>query len=783
MKNKTAPKYIYFFFCFVFLIVYCQYAYIALFPSVYGINMSEFATKRNVVTSILYAKRGTIYDSDLNSLAMDVSSYTVVAYLSPTRTGESVIPYHVIDKEDTSEKLSSILGGETDYYLSLLNQELYQTYLGTTGFNLSETKKKEIEDLNLPGIEFEESYKRYYPNSDFASYILGYARKQNSLTVQVGEKYNLNRVLDTLINDGIVTWSVSDEEIITVSGNGNLTALKPGTTRVDIYENKIYMGYCIVSVVDWVVMSSLEQKIYGELGLESMHEDLLRGTNGYLSYQSDMYGYKIPDTNEERIEAVNGADIYLTIDSNIQRILKYSVIDASDKYDPDWITFTVMDAKTGEILGSESTPSYNPNDLSTIQNYENPLTSFVYEPGSVQKIYTYLCAIEKGVYNGQTTFESGTIEYEDQTINDWNKTGWGTINYDFGFQVSSNTAIDFMTKEYLSSKELYDCFTNYGFGQKTGIDLPREMSGKIEFTSQFDTSAAGFGQGISTTPVQQLQALSIIANGGNMVVPHVIKKIDDNGETTEYGPIITQNIASKESTDYIKTLMYNTVNDTENPNTGSGYKVEGLDVIGKTGTAEVYNSSQGAYSSYEKTYSFSGMFPYDDPEIIVFASMRTPTMGIALSEMVNEGMESIAKYLGIITNDDQIDSHKSFELPFYQNKEVQFAINELKANNINPVVIGTGDIVVSQYPESKTTIISNDKVFLITNSQLVMPDLKGYTMIEAISLLNLMNVNYEITGYGYVIEQSIAQNTILNGENIIIQFKREETESEESEDP
>lgn len=185
-----------------------------------------------------------------------------------------------------------------------------------------------------------------------------------------------------------------------------------------------------------------------------------------------------------------------------------------------------MDAKTGDILGSASSPSFDPNTLN-ITNYENPLTSFVYEPGSVMKIFTYLCAIDKGTYKGDELYQSGNIKIEDRIISDWNKIGWGKITFDYGFEMSSNVAVSNIMQRFLTKEDLKTCLNNYGFGNKTGIDLPRELSGTIKFEFPVEVAAAAYGQGISTTPIQQLQALSIIANNGKMLKPHIISKIVD----------------------------------------------------------------------------------------------------------------------------------------------------------------------------------------------------------------------------------------------------------------
>ena len=709
MKTRTnkwkSPMIAFCFFLVFIFVLYLQYLYLSLSSNVYGINMQEFANNRNTYSSTLYAKRGTIYDVQGDILATDVSSYTVIAYLDESRTGYSSTLYHVQDKQKTAEALSPLLNMDVDTLLELLNKDAYQVELGPGGRGISEVLKKQIEELNLPGIDFIESYKRFYPNGDFASYLIGYAKKNE---VMVDDK--------------------------------------------------------------------LENVMQGELGIEVKYDDILKGTNGYISYQQDRYGYKIPDTPEENVPAIDGSDIYLTIDANIQRILEAEADKIVESYDPEWLTVTIMDAKTGDILGSVSEPSFDPNILN-ITNYENPLTSFVYEPGSVMKIFTYMCAIEKGTYVGNQTYMSGNIDIEGTKIYDWNKYGWGEITYDHGFEMSSNVGTVNMMQNFLTKDDLKQCLTSYGFGSPTNIELPRELSGSLVFNYPVEVAAASYGQGITATPIQQLQALSIIANNGHMLKPNIISKIVKDGEVT-YERQVTKSdrIVSEQTVEKIKELMYNAVNNVEGGAIGTAYIVDGLDVIGKTGTAEIADLENGGYLTgwLDSIYSFSGMFPKDDPEIIIFASIKRPNNGsnIGLKTMSNAIMESIGKYLGLIGG-DSIDTNKSFQIGSYINLNTNDVKESLENKGLDVIVLGNGDRIINQYPIN-TTLLQGDKIFLLTNdSNIKMPSLIGYTKIECISLLNLLNVDYEFEGYGYVIEQSIKVGESINDKIKIILKERQ----------
>ncbi len=710
-KHKTKdwkyPRNVFLVFLFAIIILFARYCYLSLSPSINGRNMKVFAANRNTVSKVLKAKRGTIYDSEENILAHNVTSYTLIAYLDENRSTSTKIN-HVKDIDATAKALAQVLDGNEEDIKNRLQKGKdsgkYQIELGTIGKNITEMKKSEIETLNLPGIDFEEGYKRYYPNGDFASYILGYAKTN---------------------------------------------------------EKKDEKGKIVTS-------------IDGELGIEAKFDEELKGTDGHLQYQRDRFGYKIPDTAETRIEAIDGYNIYLTIDSNIQRFVETEVQAINENYSPEWSMISVMDAKTGDILASSGTPSFNPN-LRDLVSYQNPLVSNAFEPGSTMKIYTYMCAIEKGTYNGNATFRSGSIEVADAVIKDWNNTGWGTITYDKGFEYSSNVGVSTMIGHFIDRDELKSCFKKYGFGQSSGIDLSKENLGTLGFKYPVEVANASFGQGINTTAIQHLKALSMLANNGQEVTPHVVSKIvDPNTEKITYERKVekTEALVSESTINKIKELMYNVVNSTDPEATGKKYAIEGFNVIGKTGTSQIYDEKKGGYLKGENDYiySFAGMYPKDNPEIIIYAAIKkpnTPTSSTLSPSVVNL-MKNIAKYKNIFENKVQNNSSvTSLVLENYTNKKLEDIKNILNQNNIQTVIIGSGDKIIAQYPNKGETVLSYDKVFLITSSdQGKMPDIIGYSRSDVIYLMKTLGYKYELEGYGHVVEQSIKPGEDV-GENVI----------------
>ena len=764
-KKWNYPKVFFTFFFLCIIVLYLQFAYLSLSKKVYGIDIKTFARNRNTVTNVLSAKRGTIYDVEGNVLAQDVSSYTLIAYLDPKREKD-----YVVDKEYTANKLATILGSENEeYILDRLNSNAKQVEFGSVGKNISELTRLAIKDLDLEGIDFVESTKRYYPNGNFASYIVGYAKQYTRINLKISEEYDLyNYYKNFFDNYDNVYVSIQNKKIVRANGT-KITGLKTGDSMLYIMSGDLNLASIQISVNDYEIYNVMDTTVIGELGIESKFNKQLEGIDGYTKYEQDKYGYKIPETKEETKEAINGYDIYLTIDSNIQRFAESSIKDVYENYEPDYALISVMDAKSGEILASATSPSFNPNNLTSDMNYQNPLLSYTYEPGSVMKIYTYMCALETGNYDGSKRFRSGSYEFDDGTIiSDWNKTGWGEIDYDTGFLHSSNTGVINIIKDYLSRDSLRSCLEKYGFGTTTGIELSHELKGSIEFKYETEIMSAGFGQGISTTAVQQLQGLSIIANDGYMVKPHIIKKIVNTktNEVEETKVKKTDKLVSSGTINYLKDLMDKVINTEEG--TGKNYHIDEYNLIGKTGTAQI--SERGKYLTGDTDYliSIALMYPKDDPEIIIYAFARKPKTDInrSLVDATKSLIKNISKYRSV--NNNQEENNNKIKLDTYFGDELEETKNKLNEQGLDVIIIGDGDRVINQSPSKDKYVVKNDKVFLITNgNNISLIDLTNWSKGEASKYCELSNITCNFNGYGYVISQSVESGTLINKETVL----------------
>lgn len=688
-------------FVFIFACLIIKLLYIGTHHIYVGDNkLSVFANARDTRKKTLYAKRGTIYSKEGEVLAKDVNSYTVIAYLDPSRTKDPERPYHVVDKEKTAELLSPLINMTKEKILKLLNSTYkscnedktecvkkvpYQVELGPGGRGITELLKDQIEELDLPGIDFLSSTKRYYPNGDFLSYTLGYA-KTNS-----------------------------------------------------------------------------EGAYAGEMGLELYYNDDLTGTNGYIEYQSDLQGYQITSTPTIEKKSVSGNDIYLTIDTNIQMFAE-EAMSTIEKGNPEWATIAIMNAKTGEILGIASTPSFNNNTLE-IKSYYDPFSANLYEPGSVMKIFSFMAAMENGIYNGDEKFKSGKLKVDDAVIKDWNRVGWGNITYDQGFMGSSNVAASKLALT-LGRAKLKDFYSNLGFGTKTGLPFPNESAGTINFKYNTEVASASYGQGITVNAMQILQALTTLSNNGTMIKPYIVSKIV-NSETDE---TILENerteirkVCSEETVNKLIKIMRGVVDGSAKMSTGTGYYIKGIDLVGKTGTAEIA-SPKGGYLRGDKNTlkSFAALFPGEDPEIIIYTAISKTSKSSTMKTAIKNLVKNVSTYLNIYGNKESSES-KSYTVESFINKDADSSALILENNNMESVIIGEREKIIKQYPNKGVTLNVNNKVFLLTNdNKYKMPNIKGWSRNDVLTFAKLINLNVTFEGTGYVDSFNIKEDTEID---------------------
>ncbi|WP_335960980.1 penicillin-binding transpeptidase domain-containing protein [Halalkalibacter kiskunsagensis] len=536
------------------------------------------------------------------------------------------------------------------------------------------------------------------------------------------------------------------------------------------------------------------------MGLERSLNDLLKAEDGSISYQRDRKGIPLVNPNQHITAAKNGQDVYLTLDSNIQTALEQVMTQVEEEYNPEKMIAIVADPKTGEILGMSNRPSFNPNKYEQITNYLNYAISDRFEPGSTMKMFTVAAAIEEGVYSGSENYQSGTIQVADHSIGDHNnRKGWGSISYDEGFYRSSNVAMAKIALEKLGGDKLYDYLHKFGFGQKTGIDLPNEADSLIAKYGQTEVATTAYGQGTAVTPIQQIQAATAIANEGKMMKPYIIDRIVDPNSNT----VVLKNEAevvgepiSKETAAQVKDLLEGVV--TSSAGTGHPYYLEGFNVIGKTGTAQISNPNGSGYITGhgENIFSFLGMAPKEDPRVIVYVAVDRPKIGLdevgsaPTSMIFNTIMKHSLQYLNITPTVEEIveETEAGFETENYIGRSTAEVKESLQSEEIDLVMLGSGSKVDSQQPLSGKGMLPRERLFIRTESETVkMPDLTGWSNRDVRRFAEVMELTPTFFGNGYVQKQSVEPgSTIRKGEYIVVELEpnsRERISEDELSEP
>ncbi|WHY79242.1 penicillin-binding protein [Neobacillus sp. WH10] len=551
------------------------------------------------------------------------------------------------------------------------------------------------------------------------------------------------------------------------------------------YPNGIFASH-LVGYAEQIKQKDGTYKSVGKMGIEKSLNEELTGKNGKINYESDLWGYILPDGKEKITPAQNGNNVYLTIDQKIQTFLEDAMDNVAKQYKPKKIIGVVADPKTGEILAMGQRPSFQPKTKEGIdKSWHNEAIETSFEPGSTMKIFTLAAAIEEKVFDPNEFYQSGSYKVTDksQVIHDHNGSGWGPITYLEGVQRSSNVAFAKIANEKLGFDTFREYLTKFGFDKPTGIELPDETSGKIQFTYPIEKVTTAYGQGTAITPIQQIQAATAIANDGKMLKPQVVKEIvnHDTGETIKkVSPEVVSTPISAETAKQVRDILETVV--TSPKGTGGRYKIDGYSVAGKTGTANIPGPN-GKYLSGVNNYMFSflGMAPKDDPKLIVYVAVQQPELegsdagqgAIPVSAIFNPVMKNSLHYLNI--QPSELEKAEVNKLSNLKGQATEEAVKNLKEKGFETVVLGSGSKVVGQLPKAGTTVLEGEKVIIQTDGELTAPDMTGWSLRDVMKIANIAGLKLNSKGKGYVTQQSIPPNSILHsGDFLIVDLKTPE---------
>ncbi len=508
-------------------------------------------------------------------------------------------------------------------------------------------------------------------------------------------------------------------------------------------------------------------------GIELMYDELLKGTPGKLSYEKDARGYELPDGKASLTQPVDGKDLVLTIDRNIQHYIDDALASMYEQFRPKAAMMIAADPNTMEILGMSSLPNFNPNsywDYAASADFAmNRTISSQYEPGSTFKIVTLAAAVDEGLFDPDDLYMSGSVNVAGTPIGDHNnRRGWGEISYLEGLKRSSNVAFIKLGYEALGADKLRQYIEKFGFGQRTGIDLTGEVRGNIDFRYPTEVATATFGQGVTVTAIQQITAISAIANGGKLMKPYLVKEVIDP-ETKKViqknEPEVVRQVISERSADLVNSYLEQVVSDLK-IGTGRRVYIDGYRIAGKTGTAQTVVN--GKYADDKWVVSFIGYAPADDPKIALLVIVDDPDIGgdsqrssEVAAPVFKEVMSKALRYYGVAKENTTVGvtewkDVQAVTMPDLVGKPASEAGNMISRSGMLHERFGNGDIVLSQYPSAGDQIAAEQTVYLLTEdaNQVVFPDLTGRPMRDALEVCALLGRSCSFQGDGYVSGQS-----------------------------
>lgn len=518
-----------------------------------------------------------------------------------------------------------------------------------------------------------------------------------------------------------------------------------------------------------------------KMGLEKTLDDQLKGEEGSITYEKDGKRTQLADGEIEAKQAVDGKNVTLTIDRDIQYYMEQAMKTAYEQYHPLSMTAIAADPKTMDILGMVSLPDFDPNnywDYAKDQSaFKNNAVQSIYEPGSTFKIVTLAAAVQEGLFNPNDKYMSGSVAIpKSKPVNDIKRGGWGEITYLEGLKRSSNVAFVKLGYEKLGKDKFKQYIDNFGFGQKTGIELAGEIAGTTQLTWERDYAAATFGQAVSVTPIQQVAAVAAVANGGKLMTPHIIKSISDpnTGEKVVTEPKVVRQVISEQTSKKVGEYLEQVVSDRE-IGTGRNAYIDGYRIAGKTGTAQkVIN---GVYAEDKFVVSFIGYAPVEDPKIVLYVLVDEPedkTLGggSGAAPIFKEIMQKSLLHLGVLPNpskDSEEDKKKDGEAATpapvtakvvdVKGMTAAQAKSKLGNSAFDAIVLGKGDKVVSQLPKAGAVLPTSQNVYLMTEKTLgSVPSMKGLSLRDALDMCSLLGASCTASGQGYVSGQQATRD-------------------------
>lgn len=603
-----------------------------------GEALRDRAGRQHTQTLVLQPERGIIYDRLGEKLAATLMVDSVFA--DPTR---------VIRPRETAKQLAAVLGADAKAVEKRIMSGKHFCWVAR---RISWDQGRRIEALNLEGVHLIREPKRFYPNGELASHLLGF----------VG--------LDSV----------------------------------------------------------------GLEGLEKKYDNHLKGTPEKLVWTRDAKGKRLyPRVEHPVARQEEPSNLILTIDSRLQHLVETQLREAVRLKEAKGGIAVVMDPQTGEILAMANAPGFDPNTLLSPDKGRNRIVTDCFDPGSTFKPFLAAAALEAGAVRETDRFhcENGTYVVADRTFHEANRKRYGTLTFPEILKYSSNIGC-VKIAEKLGKERFHDYITRFGFGSRTGIDLPGESPGllrPVRNWTRVDASTIAFGQGVSVTAIQLATALSAIANRGVLMKPYVVRAIvDRQGEAIRrFSPSVVRRVVSPETAGRLSAILTDVVEAADG--TGKNARIVNVAVAGKTGTAQKFDFSRRAYSSERVRTSFMGFFPANAPRFVILVSLDEPQRdkwgGVAAAPVFRNIGEQILNCIQTHIRRTPAFPHEGFP-------ESQVRVRLVSASPVS--LPGQGDCRIETDGAS-------------------MPDFRGMTIREALKQANTRGIALTVAGSGWAVQQ------------------------------
>ena len=608
----------------------------------------------------LVPKRGVLYDRKKEEMAISIEVDSVFAQ-----------PGKVENIQEAAQKIGPILGKKPDALLKKLREEKPFVWLER---GIGSPQRSAIEALQLEGIDFLKEAKRFYPQGEIGSQVIGF--------------------------------------------------------------------------------SGVDSR--GLEGVELGYDEFIRGQPGYILIPKDALGRAITRQTPDIRHSEEGCEVILTIDKNIQYVAEKELKRAIRTHSAKGGMVVVMNPKTGEILAMSSQPSFDPNHFSSSPAYllKNRTLTDTFEPGSTFKVFLLAAALEEQVASSGDVFfcENGSYAVGGKIIHDVHKYGWLSLGEII--KVSSNIGASKVGKK-LGKGKLYHHLKGFGFGSKTGVDLPGEVTGSLpppQFWSEVGLANISFGQGVSLTALQLTTALAAIANGGVMMRPYVVKAImERRGNVAEVlkenRPKTMRRVVSQETAKTVAAIL-KTV--TQEGGTGQAACLTEYETAGKTGTAQKAQSSGRGYSE-KRIGSFIGFAPADSPQLVITAILDEPRGvsygGVVAAPIFKAIGEQVLPYIGVYPKGVTYLAQAS---PRQSPPAAGFDAEE---KGVLPPAPDAGKEVSEEAG--------------------VMPDFSGKTLRQVVQTAHKLGLDLRLVGSGTAVAQIPAPGRVLQGDiKGMVSFRR-----------